>query len=62
MNRDQVKGRTAQMEGQIKETTGKVVGNKELEEKGKLQKRIGKVRSGFGDLKEDLKEDLKGNR
>lgn len=55
MNKDQVKGRIGQAEGQVKETAGKVVGSDNLEEKGKLQKAAGKVQSGFGDLKESLK-------
>lgn len=55
MNKDQVKGRVEQVKGQVKETTGKVVGKNDLQEKGKLQKDVGKIRSGFGDLKEDLK-------
>lgn len=55
MNKDQIKGRTDQARGQIKETTGKVVGNENLEEEGKSQKVFGRVQSGFGNLKERLK-------
>jgi uncharacterized protein YjbJ (UPF0337 family) len=58
MNKDQVKGRIKKSEGKIKEVTGKVVGNKTLEEKGRIQKNVGKVQSGYGDLKKDLKKDL----
>jgi uncharacterized protein YjbJ (UPF0337 family) len=54
-----VKGRVEQTKGQAKETTGAVVGNKDLEEKGKRQKNLGKIQSGFGDLKENLKDNLK---
>ncbi|MHB1942594.1 MAG: CsbD family protein [Acidiferrobacteraceae bacterium] len=56
MNRDQFKGRNHEAEGQIKEVTGKVVGNKKLEEKGKVHKIAGKVQADYGDLKEDLKK------
>lgn len=56
MNKDQVKGRVKEAEGTVKEVTGKVVGNRNLEERGKVEKTIGKVQAGLGDLKEDLKK------
>ncbi|MDP1665154.1 MAG: CsbD family protein [Methylobacter sp.] len=55
MNKDQIKGRTEEAKGKIKEATGKILDNDELELKGNLQKNAGKVRAGFGDLKEDIK-------
>ena len=42
MNKDQVKGRVKEAEGMVKEITGKLVVNTELEEKGKLEKTVGK--------------------
>jgi uncharacterized protein YjbJ (UPF0337 family) len=59
MNKDQVKGRIKKSEGKIKEVTGKVVGNKTLEEKGRFQKNVGKAQSSYGDLKKDLNKDVK---
>ncbi|MEO6696709.1 MAG: CsbD family protein [Gammaproteobacteria bacterium] len=56
MNKDQVKGRIKEAEGNVKEVTGKIVGSKRLEEKGKLRKTVGKVQAGYGDLKDDLKK------
>lgn len=56
MNNDQVKGRVKEAEGKAKQVAGKVVGNKTLEEKGKLQKNVGKAQAGYGDLKNDLKK------
>jgi len=44
------------VKGKVKQVTGAVVGNKTLEEKGKVQKAAGKVEAGIGDLKEDLKK------
>jgi uncharacterized protein YjbJ (UPF0337 family) len=38
MNKDQVKGRIKNAEGKLKEVTGKIVGNKSLEAKGKSRK------------------------
>lgn len=56
MNKDQVKGRVEQAKGQTKEAVGKAVGNKELEQEGEIQDAGGKVRTGYGDVKEDIKE------
>ncbi|MCW3479966.1 CsbD family protein [Neisseriaceae bacterium JH1-16] len=56
MNKDQVKGRIKEATGSVKEVTGKAIGNKELEEKGQLEKNAGKVQAGLGDLKNDLKK------
>ena len=56
MNKDQVKGNLKQAEGAIKEVTGKVTGNKNLEEKGKIEKGIGKVQEHYGDVKADIKK------
>ena len=56
MNDDQVKGRANQVKGNIKEKTGQVTGNRELEDEGTADKASGKVQSGFGDAKEKLKD------
>lgn len=37
-----------QAKGQIKETTGKVTGNKTLETKGRIEKAVGKGQTGLG--------------
>ena len=56
MNKDQVKGRTNTATGKIKEGVGKATGDKDLQDKGTAEKVGGKVRSTFGDVKEDLKK------
>jgi uncharacterized protein YjbJ (UPF0337 family) len=56
MNKDQIKGRIKEAEGNINETAGKVTGKESLEQKGKLQKVAGKAQAGFGDIKNDLKK------
>ena len=58
MNKDQVKGRFEEAKGKIKEVTGNVVGDKEMEVEGNIQKNIGKAQAGVGDLKEDIKKAL----
>ncbi|MGA7982369.1 MAG: CsbD family protein [Chromatiaceae bacterium] len=58
MNKDQVKGRIEEAKGKVKEVTGKVVGKKEMEAEGNVQKNIGKAQAGVGDIKEDIKDAL----
>jgi uncharacterized protein YjbJ (UPF0337 family) len=56
MNKHQVKGWIEVMGGRLKEVTGRLVGNKSLEEKGKLQKTIGQTQAVFGDVREEFKK------
>jgi len=58
MNKDQAKGRVEEVKGKVKEVAGKATGNKELEQKGKIQNIGGKIQAGYGDLKEDFKKAL----
>ena len=55
MNKDQTNGRVAEVKGKVKEVAGKIVGNKDLEQKGKIQNLAGKAQSAFGDAKADIK-------
>lgn len=59
MNKDQVKGRAEQVKGNVKEATGKVVGNEKLEAEGKINKATGKTQATYGDVKEDVKDAVK---
>jgi uncharacterized protein YjbJ (UPF0337 family) len=56
MNKDQVKGRYEEVKGKVKEVAGNVAGNKELEVEGNIQKNLGKVQAGVGDIKEGTKK------
>jgi uncharacterized protein YjbJ (UPF0337 family) len=60
MNKDQVKGRVKEAQGKIKEVAGKLVGNEEMEAEGKVQKVLGEAQAKFGDVKEDVKDAVKG--
>ena len=60
MNKEQVKGRVKEVKGKIKEVAGKLVGNEKLEEKGKVQKNLGKAEAKFGDVKQEVKDSKKG--
>ena len=55
MNKDQAKGHIEEAKGKVKEVTGKIVGNKELELKGKIQNIKGTAQAAFGDVKENIK-------
>ena len=59
MNKNQIKGHIKEAKGTIKEAAGKVSGKKTLEQKGKLEKAAGKVQAGYGDVKKDIKEDIR---
>lgn len=56
MNKDQMKGRIKEAKGSGKEVAGKSVNNKELEDRGNIQKTIGKSQAAYGDLKRDIKK------
>ena len=56
MNKDQVKGRVEEAKGSIKQSTGKVVGNADLEAEGAIDKAAGKAQAGYGDAKEKIKK------
>jgi uncharacterized protein YjbJ (UPF0337 family) len=56
MNKDQVQGRVEEAKGSIKQTTGRVIGNPDLEDRGRVDKVAGKVQKTYGDVKEQLKD------
>jgi len=56
MNKHQIKGLIKKAKGKIKEATGRIIGNKSLEEKGKSQKNAGQVQAVYGDIKDNLNE------
>ena len=56
MNKDQVEGRKKEVTGKIKEVAGKIIGDKEMEAKGKVKKQLGKAQAGYGDVKSDVKK------
>jgi uncharacterized protein YjbJ (UPF0337 family) len=60
MNKDQVNGRVEQAKGNIKEAAGKVVGNDKLKAEGQINQATGKAQATYGDLKEDVKDAVKG--
>jgi len=56
MNKGQVSGRIKEAQGLAKEVTGKVLGDKSLEAKGKAQREAGRIIASSGDVKSNVKE------
>lgn len=56
MDKEHVKGAAKKAEGTLKEATGKAVGDKSLEMKGKMDKAEGEVRDKVGDVKDAVKK------
>ena len=56
MDKEHVKSATKKAEGTLKEATGKAVGDKSLEMKGKMDKAEGEVREKVGDAKDAVKK------
>ncbi|MFZ2313399.1 MAG: CsbD family protein [Methylobacter sp.] len=57
MNKDQVEGRVDEATGKVKEATGVILDDKKMQIEGNIQKNIGKAQKGYGDLKQEIKED-----
>jgi len=58
MNKDQIRGRAEEAKGKVKEVIGNVVGDKDMENKGRLKKIKGKAQAGYGDFKRDIKKSI----
>ncbi|WP_323001343.1 CsbD family protein [Denitromonas sp.] len=61
MNKYQVQGRAEAAKGKVEEVAGKIVGNKDLEQKGKIDQVTGKAQAIAGDVKADLKNATKAS-
>lgn len=57
MNKDQVEGRVGEAKGTVKETVGEILGDKKMQVEGNIQKNVGKVQKGYGDIKKDIEKD-----
>jgi uncharacterized protein YjbJ (UPF0337 family) len=55
MDKDRIEGSAQQLKGKIKETGGKVMGDKKLESEGKGDQIKGKVQNAVGGLKDALR-------
>jgi uncharacterized protein YjbJ (UPF0337 family) len=55
MDKDRIKGSADQAKGAVKETAGKIFGDKKLETEGKVDKARGKVQNAVGGLKDAVR-------
>jgi uncharacterized protein YjbJ (UPF0337 family) len=55
MDREHIKGAAEKAKGAIKDTAGKVTGNKKLQTEGKLDKAKGAAHTVAGDVKDTVK-------
>jgi uncharacterized protein YjbJ (UPF0337 family) len=55
MDKDRIKGSAEQAKGAVKETAGKVFGDKKLETEGKTDKAAGKAQNAIGGLKDAVR-------
>jgi len=61
VNKHQVKGRIKKLQGKGKEIAGRIVGNRKLRVKGKVQGIVGAAQAKFGDVKQVVKDSLKNS-
>jgi uncharacterized protein YjbJ (UPF0337 family) len=61
MNKDQIKGRIDEATGKVKESIGRMTNSPGLEDRGTVEKVGGKAQKAYGDVKEDLKKDLRSD-
>jgi uncharacterized protein YjbJ (UPF0337 family) len=59
MNKEQVEGRVEVAKGKAKEVVGEILDDDAMEAEGNVQKNVGKVKAGLGDLKEDIKDEIR---
>ena len=55
MDKDRIDGSAEQAKGAVKETAGKIFGDKKLETDGKTDKTAGKVQNAIGGLKDAVR-------
>ncbi|HEV8586731.1 MAG TPA: CsbD family protein [Methylomirabilota bacterium] len=58
MNRDEIRGKAQKAKGFIKEETGELLDDPELESVGRAERAEGKLREGFGKAKRKVAEKL----
>ena len=56
MDRDRIQGGAKQVKGSVKESIGKVTGNKETEVEGATEKTAGKVQRSVGKVKDAVRD------
>ncbi len=55
MDRDRVEGSSRKLEGDVKETAGRVTGDQKLQAEGAMDKIKGKIQNAIGSVKDALR-------
>jgi len=58
MDRDEIKGKVEKAKGFVKDKTGELINDPELEAEGELERAKGTLREGFGKAKRKVKEGI----
>lgn len=56
MNRDEMKGKAEKAKGYVKEETGELINDPDLEAEGKAERAKGKIQESYGKAKEKVEE------
>lgn len=59
MDPNRIKGVGKEIKGEVKDTVGKVTGNKQQQIEGKIDKGVGKVQDTYGRAKDELKDQIR---
>ena len=62
MNRDEIKGKAQKAKGYVKDKTGEILDDPQLEAEGKIERAAGTVREGFGRAKRTVQEGIEDVR
>jgi uncharacterized protein YjbJ (UPF0337 family) len=58
MDRDEIKGKAEKAKGYVKDKTGELINDPELEAEGEVEHAEGSLREGFGKAKRKVKEGI----
>jgi len=58
MNRDEIKGKAQKAKGYVKDKTGEILNDPQLEAEGEIERAAGTVREGFGRAKRKVQEGI----
>jgi uncharacterized protein YjbJ (UPF0337 family) len=58
MDRDEIKGKAEKAKGYVKDKTGEVINDPDLEAEGEVERAAGTVREGYGKAKRKVQEGI----
>ena len=56
MDPNRIEGKAKELKGEVKDTVGKITGDKSMQIEGKMDKAVGKVQDAYGRAKDNIKE------